>query len=514
MQSPRLRLLALVLATLPRLAAPLPAPAAAAAAPPAPPELFAVLVSASRFWFNYRHSANALALYSQLRLRGVPDRNILLFLAEPHACDARNAAHAGRLFADEEAPRAARRAAAGAAAGAGAGARLFSVLPPDAQVDYAGADCSPDALLRALTGRHRAGTPASRRLSLPPAPARARLLLLLTGHGGDGFLKFQDAEELSYSDLAAALADAAAQRRFDEVLLLADTCQAESVADGLANLTAADAGADAGSATWPAWAAQLLGGGGGGGGGDRGGESGDAGPDPEGGLFHVPGVVVVASSLRGQNSYAAGQDDEVGLALADGFSQELLRLLRRGLAPPPAHASWRAAAVAAADADAAGGAVVRLGDACGSAASASVAAATAGVGTGLRLDAACAWLRRSGAASAVPAGARPRFGWEDALDTVHAAPARALQLQQALGAPRAGAGAGAGAGGGSGAGAGTGGEPAPVLLGDLLALSGRIASRVALLARAFAGGARAAGAVALEDFVSRSDVAAAAAAAA
>ena len=62
-------------------------------APPAwPAPLAALIVSSSRYWHNYRHSANALVFYRALRRLGVTDDAIALLLAAdaPHACDARN----------------------------------------------------------------------------------------------------------------------------------------------------------------------------------------------------------------------------------------------------------------------------------------------------------------------------------------------------------------------------------------------------------------------------------------
>ena len=49
----------------------------------------------SRFWFNYRHAANALALYRVLRRLGVPDARIVLLLADDMPCNARNARPGG-----------------------------------------------------------------------------------------------------------------------------------------------------------------------------------------------------------------------------------------------------------------------------------------------------------------------------------------------------------------------------------------------------------------------------------
>ena len=44
--------------------------------------------------------------------------------------------------------------------------------------------------------------------------AQSNVLIYLTGHGGDGFLKFQDAEELTNQDLADAIETMWQQKRF------------------------------------------------------------------------------------------------------------------------------------------------------------------------------------------------------------------------------------------------------------------------------------------------------------
>ncbi|KAK6740612.1 hypothetical protein RB195_008830 [Necator americanus] len=51
---------------------------------------WAVLVCTSRFWFNYRHVSNVLALYHTVKRLGIPDSNIILMLAEDVACNPRN----------------------------------------------------------------------------------------------------------------------------------------------------------------------------------------------------------------------------------------------------------------------------------------------------------------------------------------------------------------------------------------------------------------------------------------
>lgn len=54
-------------------------------------DTWALIVSTSRFWLNYRHAANALAVYQSVRRLGIPDSRVLLMLADDVACDARNA---------------------------------------------------------------------------------------------------------------------------------------------------------------------------------------------------------------------------------------------------------------------------------------------------------------------------------------------------------------------------------------------------------------------------------------
>lgn len=56
--------------------------------------------------------------------------------------------------------------------------------------------------VRVLTGRVHPATPRSKRLL---SDHQSNVLVYLTGHGGDGFLKFQDAEELTNVDLADAI---------------------------------------------------------------------------------------------------------------------------------------------------------------------------------------------------------------------------------------------------------------------------------------------------------------------
>ena len=52
--------------------------------------VFYVLLSSSKFYFNYRHTGNTLVIYEHLKSMGVTDDRIILMLPENHACNARN----------------------------------------------------------------------------------------------------------------------------------------------------------------------------------------------------------------------------------------------------------------------------------------------------------------------------------------------------------------------------------------------------------------------------------------
>ena len=153
--------------------------------------LWLLKVSTSRYWFNYRHTTNALTIYHRLRRAGVSDDNIVLMLADDFACDPRNPER-GRMYNDLE----------------------HSVdIYSDVSVDYRGNDVSARNFLNVLSGRHVAGTAATQRLQ---SDGSSDLLVYMTGHGGDEFLKFRDYEEMTANDLAIAISEAHIGQRYRE----------------------------------------------------------------------------------------------------------------------------------------------------------------------------------------------------------------------------------------------------------------------------------------------------------
>ncbi|KDN53087.1 hypothetical protein K437DRAFT_253412 [Tilletiaria anomala UBC 951] len=166
---------------------------------------WAVLVCASKFWFNYRHMANTLGMYRTVRRLGIPDSNIILMLADDAACNSRNRSP-GNVWAQSS--------------------KTIELYGDDVEVDYRGNDVSVEGLLRLLTGRVPPNTPRSKRLD---SDSRSNIFLYMTGHGGDEFLKFRDHEEISAFDLADAIEQMWQKRRYNELFFMIDTCQANTM---------------------------------------------------------------------------------------------------------------------------------------------------------------------------------------------------------------------------------------------------------------------------------------------
>ncbi|XP_020584640.1 putative GPI-anchor transamidase [Phalaenopsis equestris] len=205
---------------------------------------WAVLVCTSRFWFNYRHMANTLSLYRTVKRLGIPDERIILMLADDMACNSRNT-YPAQVFNNEN--------------------HQINLYGDNVEVDYRGYEVTVENFLRVLTGRHESAVPRSKRLL---SDEGSHILLYMTGHGGDEFLKFQDSEELQSHDLADAVKQMKEKHRFKELLIMVDTCQAATLFSQL----------------------------------------------------HSSGVLAIGSSKKGENSYSHHLDSDIGVSVVDRFT--------------------------------------------------------------------------------------------------------------------------------------------------------------------------------------------------
>nr|CAB3264863.1 GPI-anchor transamidase [Phallusia mammillata] len=214
---------------------------------------WAVLVCTSRFWFNYRHVANALSVYRSVKRLGIPDSQIILMLADDMACNPRNP-RPGKVYNNKD--------------------QAIDVYGSDVEVDYRGYEVTAENFIRVLTGRLPADAPRSKRLSTDD---RSNILVYMTGHGGEDFLKFQDAEEISNVELADAFEQMWQRRRYHELLFIIDTCQAVSMFK----------------------------------------------------RFYSPNIMAIASSQVGEDSLSHHVDPAIGVYIIDRYTYHLLEFLER-----------------------------------------------------------------------------------------------------------------------------------------------------------------------------------------
>ncbi|VDL89198.1 unnamed protein product [Schistocephalus solidus] len=202
---------------------------------------WAVLVDTSRFWFNYRHAGNILGVYRSIKRLGIPDRFSNHFNGCRSLCTVYQSAY-----------------------------NPIDLYGDDIEVDYRGSEVTVDNFIRVVTGRLPPSAPSSKRLNSDQFSNV--LLVTLTriglGHGGDGFLKFQDDSELSSDELADVI-----NQMFNQLIHITDTCQAESM----------------------------------------------------GKKIYSPNVITIGSSRIGEDSYSHHLDSTIGVYVADRYSYHALR---------------------------------------------------------------------------------------------------------------------------------------------------------------------------------------------
>lgn len=221
----------------------------------ASPNIHAVLVSSSRYWFNYRHAMNSLGLYQVLRENGVPDSQIVLMIADEYAINPRNPFKNG-MYASGVKPE-------------------NTWYSDHTELDFRGSDVTVQNFFDALLGTGPK--------SLQTTNEESHLLVLLTGHGGDNFFKFQDEEELTSQDIANVVEELSLRKKFKKILFIADTCQAFTLFDKV----------------------------------------------------KTPNVYALGTSLRGENAYAHHSDIEIGLSVIERWTHGFLTQYRKQTSHPP-----------------------------------------------------------------------------------------------------------------------------------------------------------------------------------
>lgn len=214
---------------------------------------WAVLVSTSRFWFNYRHMANVLSMYRTIKRLGIPDSQIIMMLSDDVSCNPRNV-FPGTVFNNNN--------------------RAIDLYGDNIEVDYRGYEVTVENFIRLLTDRWDPDTPRSKRLL---TDSQSNIFIYMTGHGGNEFLKFQDAEEIGAVDIADAFEQMWEKKRYNEIFFMIDTCQANTMYS----------------------------------------------------KFYSPNILAVGSSAIEENSYSHHADQDVGVAVIDRFTYYNLEFLEK-----------------------------------------------------------------------------------------------------------------------------------------------------------------------------------------
>lgn len=142
------------------------------------------------------------------------------------------------------------------------------------EVDYRGYEVTVENFIRLLTDRWEDGVPASKRLLTDEG---SNIVIYMTGHGGNEFLKFQDSEEISSWDLADAFSQMREKKRYNELLFMIDTCQANTLYR----------------------------------------------------QFYADGVIATGSSEEDESSYSHHADNDVGVAVIDRWTYYVLEFLEK-----------------------------------------------------------------------------------------------------------------------------------------------------------------------------------------
>ena len=190
---------------------------------------------------------------------GIPDSQIILMIADDMACNDRNI-YKGRMKASHAAET----------------NSAIEIYDDDVEVDYRGEEASVENLLKLLTNRVDENISINKRLL---TDHNSNILVYITGHGGDTFLKFHDKEEIQSQDLADAFNIMYTQQRYNEILFMIDTCQAATLYS----------------------------------------------------YINAPNVIGIGSSMKDESSYSYFNDQNLGISLVDRFTHHTLRFFERGI---------------------------------------------------------------------------------------------------------------------------------------------------------------------------------------
>lgn len=169
---------------------------------PAKKDFEAVIVGSSQGWQNYRHEADALSMYTLLRLNGVPDDHIILMLYDDIPTTPENPL-TGNVHVI---PR-------------GQNIRSGALL------DYSGSQVTSDTLKNVLTGTKTNSTPL-----VLESNASTDVFLYIASHGNPGRINFAWNESFTTDDFTSVTDTMSRKQNYRQLVFMVDTCFGQSIA--------------------------------------------------------------------------------------------------------------------------------------------------------------------------------------------------------------------------------------------------------------------------------------------
>lgn len=164
---------------------------------------WAVLVAASRTWTNYRHQADVLAIYRQLRLAGFPDERIILIAEDDLAYHTSNPTP-GEIRISPGGPN----------------------VHENIRIDYRLSDLTPQDFLAILKGERSVRLPY-----VIEAGEGDNIFVFWSGHGVPGAMCWDDEDYgLTGDELAYTLEEMNRNGSYRKILLMIEACYSGGVA--------------------------------------------------------------------------------------------------------------------------------------------------------------------------------------------------------------------------------------------------------------------------------------------
>lgn len=159
-------------------------------------ELFAVIAASSNGWENYRHQADALAIYDLLKNHGLSDDKIILFLYDDIAKNKNN------LFK---------------------GTVRHTIdgknLRENIEIDYSGDEVTVENFKNVLLGNKSLKTP-----TVLETGDKSNVLIYLIDHGGEISVPFAGGGELRGDELNRIIQNLYQNNKYRQLLFVADIC--------------------------------------------------------------------------------------------------------------------------------------------------------------------------------------------------------------------------------------------------------------------------------------------------